>query len=73
MNNGDHTMFQILVKKDNNEVVVVRLSASREYGSKDVIGSSYIGILWPHQESSQHLSYLIQSVKSLKILKYNTH
>jgi hypothetical protein len=71
MNNGDHTMFQILVKKHNNEVVA-RLSTSREYGSKDVIGSSYIGILWPHQESSQHLSYLIQSVKSLKILKYNT-
>jgi len=71
MNNGDHTMFQILVKKQNNEVVA-RLSTSREYGSKDVIGSSYIGILWPHQESSQHLSYLIQSVKSLKILKYNT-
>jgi hypothetical protein len=65
-------MFQILVKKHNNEVVA-RLSTSREYGSKDVIGSSYIGILWPHQESSQHLSYLIQSVKSLKILKYNTH
>jgi hypothetical protein len=64
-------MFQILVKKHNNEVVA-RLSTSREYGSKDVIGSSYIGILWPHQESSQHLSYLIQSVKSLKILKYNT-
>ena len=50
MNNGDHTMFQILVKKHNNEVVA-RLSTSREYGSKDVIGSSYIGILWPHQES----------------------
>lgn len=64
-------MFQILVKKHNNEVVA-RLSTSREYGSKDVIGSSYIGILWPHQESSQHLAYLIQSVKSLKILKYNT-
>jgi hypothetical protein len=47
MNYGNHTMFQVLAIKVNNEVVVARIFTAREYGSKDAL-SYYLGISQPH-------------------------